>query len=152
MLSKLAQQLFVSQNIMPNRAAKFSTDYLSKEQMSEALAALPTVLQSLLGDHVVMASYGVAAKLHGDLCWKPMKDHTLSLQYLIEDSIQQGIIVPGEADFYFDVPEDRLRVLFCHEADIHVDGSDDALIQKFISSKAYADYHWYSQEEVARMF
>src|SRR5687768_643230 len=104
---------------MPNSAARFSTDYLPKDQVHTALTSLPGVFQALLGDHKIVASYGWACKIHGDLCYKPMREDTRWLQYLIEGSIDQRIVIPGESDFCFEVPDKRLEVLFCHESDIH---------------------------------
>ncbi len=87
--------------------------------MHDALFALPQVLQTLLGDHTIVAYYGLMARIHSSLCDLPMKDHTQAIQYLIEDSVEQKIVTPGATDFYFKVPEKRLVVLFCHESDIH---------------------------------
>jgi hypothetical protein len=136
---------------MPNRAAKFSTEYLSEEQMRAALLALPSVLQRLLGKHAVIASYGWQARIHSSLSHVPMHDNTDCIQYLIEDSLEQRIVIPGESDFRFVVPEDRLDVLFCHESDIHLDGSDEQLLHSFRSTFPYLEYRWYSQEDVEKM-
>jgi hypothetical protein len=136
---------------MPSSAAKFSTDYLSKDQMRDALLALPVALLSLLGEHKIVVSYGWAAHIHGDLMYKPMHEDTRWVQYLVEDSIAQKIIVPGESDFYFDVPENRLNVTFCHESDIHLDGSDDELLQRFMSSEPYCRFRWNTREDVEKI-
>ena len=135
---------------MPTKAAKFSTDYLPKEQMRVALLALPEVLTSLLGEHKIIASYGWAAKIHPDLMYKPMGADTRWIQYLIEDSIEQRIILPGESDFHFEVPEDRLKITFCHESDIHVNGSDDELLRRLMSADPFSMFHWNTREEVEK--
>ena len=136
---------------MPNKGAKFSSDYLPKEQMHAALLALPGILQTLLGEHKIIASYGWAAKIHGDLMYKPMREDTRWIQYLIEDSIEQRIVVPGESDFRFEVPEGRFDLLFCHECDIHLDGSDDELLQRFMATEPFSQMHWHTREEVEKM-
>ena len=135
---------------MPNAGCKFSTEYLPKEQMLSALLALPRVLRHLLGEHPVVAMYGHAAKIHTALRWQPMNASTCSLQYLIEDSIEQRIVIPGQSDFLFDVPEERLNVKFCHECDIHLDGSDDELLREFMNNAPYVHMHWHTQAEVER--
>lgn len=135
---------------MPNAAAKYSSDYLSKDQMHAALLALPGVLHGLLGEHKIVAMYGWATNIHGSLHWKPMEDDTRWLQYLIEDSIDQRIVVPGESDFLFTVPEKRLEVMFCHESDIHLDGSDDELLKRFMTTDPFLQMRWYTQEEVMK--
>jgi hypothetical protein len=136
---------------MPNKGARFSTEYLSTDQMHAALLALPRVLQALLGEHTIIASYGWAAKIHGDLRYKPMRDDTRWLQYLIEDSIEQRIIIPGASDFHFEVPEGRLDLLFCHECDLHLDGADDELLRRFMTSEPFSQMRWYTPEEVEKM-
>jgi hypothetical protein len=136
---------------MPSSAAKFSSGYLPKEQMHSALMALPEALQSLLGDHKIIAMYGWASKIHGSLLWQPMEDDTGRLKYLIEDSIEQRIVIPGESDFIFEVPDKRLQVTFCHESDIHLNGSDDVLLKQFMTTKPYLEMRWYTQEEVAKL-
>jgi hypothetical protein len=136
---------------MPNAGAKYSSDYLPQEQMRAALLALPGVLQQLLEEHPLIASYGWAANIHGDLCYKPMREHTRSIQYLIEDSIEQRIVIPGESDFRLEVPEGRLVLLFCHESDIHLDGADDELLQQFMATEPLSQMRWHTREEVERM-
>lgn len=133
---------------MANSRSKFSTDYLPKEQMHAALLALPGVLVNLLGEHKLVAMYGCQAKIHHSLAWQPMNDHTDRLQYLIEDSIDQRIIIPGQSDFHFEVPENRLAVMYCHESDIHLDGLDDELLRRFMASDPYSEMRWYTQAEV----
>lgn len=135
---------------MPNAGCKFSTEYLPKEQMHSALLALPQVLRHLLGEHPVVAMYGWAANIHDDLRWVPMNDDTGTLQFLIEDSIKQRIIVPGDGDFLFEVPDKRLEVTFCHECDIHLDGSDDELLRQFMCAAPFVHMHWHTQAEVER--
>ena len=136
---------------MPNKGARFSSDYLPKEQMHAALLALRGVLQSLLGEHKIIASYGWACNIHGDLLYKPMREDTRWIQYLIEDSIEQRIVVPGESDFRFEVPEGRLDLKFCHECDIHLDGADDELLQRFMAMEPFLQMRWYTLDEVKKM-
>src|SRR5689334_10971036 len=124
--------------MMPSRAAKYSSEYLPKDKLHSALLALPGVLQVLLGEHPIIASDGWSAKIHSDLYYKPMREDTLWLQYIIEDSIEQRIVIPGESDFRFEVPENRLDLLFCHDSDIHLDGADDELLQRFMQSDPFA--------------
>jgi hypothetical protein len=110
----LADGKVLHQSKMPNSAAEYSSEYLSAEQMATALNALPAVLDRLFGGCVLTAYYGWAANLHGGLCWKPMKIHPGTLQFFIEDSIDQRIILPGQSDLLIDSPQEELRLLFCH--------------------------------------
>ena len=136
---------------MPNKAAMFSSEYLTKDQMHSALIALPGVLLSLVGEYPIIAMYGWASHLHTSLLWTPMGADTRSLQYLIEDSLDPRIVVPGESDFIFEVPEKRMEVVFCHQSDIHLDGTDDALLQQFMTSEPYRHICWYTRAEVEKM-
>src|SRR5262245_41456828 len=135
---------------MPNSACKYSTDYLSEEQMRDALLSLATALRSLLGESKLTASYGFGTRIHGALQHVPMSSGTECIQYLIEDSIEQRIIFPGGSDFYVEAPDDRLIVTFCHESDIHLDGSDEELLQRFMSSTPYVNFHWNTREDVEK--
>ena len=123
---------------MPNKAAKFSSEYLSQEQMHAALVAVPGEFQAMLGEYEIITSYGWGTNIHIDLQYKPMREDTRRLEYHIADSIEQRIVVPGQSDFRFEVPEDRLDLLFCHERDIHLDGSDEELLLRFIRTEPFA--------------
>jgi hypothetical protein len=136
---------------MPNKGARYSSEYLSKEQMRSALLSLAGAFRDLLGEHEIVAMYGWATKIHDDLHWQPMKDDTRWLQHLIEESIDQRIVIPGESDFLFEVPEKRLELKFCHESDIHLDGSDDELLHQFMNTEPFSRMHWYTQNEVEKM-
>jgi hypothetical protein len=136
---------------MPNKGVRFSSDYLPKEQMHSALLALPGVLQTLLGEHRIVASHGWAANIHSDLRYHPMNESTHRIQYFIEDSIKQRIIIPGESDFRFEVPNGRLDLVFCHESDIHLDGSDDELLRRFMASEPFCKMQWHTKEDVEKM-
>ena len=50
-----------------------------------------------------------------------------------------------------EVPENRLNVTFCHESDIHLDGTDEELLQHFMSTVPYSSFHWNTREEVEKM-
>jgi hypothetical protein len=116
--------------------------------MASALIALSPTLDLLFGRCVLTAYYGWAANLHRDLCWMPMKIHPDTLQFFIEDSIDQRIIVPGQSDLLIDSPQEELRLLFCHESDIHVDGKDEDLMKRFMESEPYSQFRFYSKAEL----
>ena len=126
---------------------KFSTEFLSEEQMREAMFSLPNVFQELLGTCRVVASYGWSCNLHVDLCYKPMDVGTSWMEYFIEDSVEHRIVVPGHSDFRFVVPENRLDLMFCHESDIHLNGSDDELLRCFMSAEPFARFRWLTCDE-----
>ena len=137
---------------MPHKGAKYSSDYLPKEQMHAALLALSGAFLKLLGEQRIIATYGLDTNIHNDLQYKPMRDHTLLLHELIENSIEQRIVIPGESDFRLEVPEGRLEITFCHESDIHLDGSDEDLLQRFMATEPFSRLHWNTREEVEKSF
>ncbi len=137
---------------MPNRAALFSSEYLTSEQMKAALLETPATLRKLFGSATFTCYYGYGTPLHGALHWVPMQVSTEVLPYFIEDSLEHGIVVPGETDLLITASDDQLKILFCHESDIHVDGSNPEAVQRFIDSELMAAIRFYSQAEVkARM-
>jgi hypothetical protein len=54
----------------------------------------------------------------------------------IKDSLEQRIFVPAESDLHFELPDGQLRLLFCHDDDVHVSGSDDELRERLFASAA----------------
>ena len=63
------------------------------------------------------------------------------LDRFITESIEQRIFVPGDSDLTIAAPDDRLSVMFCHEADILVSGTDLELVAHFVSSLPHASFH-----------
>ena len=118
-----------SNNAMPNTAAKYSSEYLTAEQMALALDSLHSVLDLLFGQCTFTATYGWAANLHSDLWYRPMTIHPGVMRWFIEDSVIQRTIVPGQSDLYIESPHNELKLLFCHESDIHVDGESEEMMK-----------------------
>jgi hypothetical protein len=137
---------------MPNSGATYSSEYLSIEQMSAALNALQGVLENLFGDCELIASYGWGANLHGDLWYKPMKIYRGTLRFFLEDSIEQKIVVPGESDLYINSPNGELKLLFCHESDIHVDGTSEELMKRFMAAEPFSGFRFFSREELKQSY
>jgi hypothetical protein len=57
----------------------------------------------------------------------------------------------AECDLFLTLPERRLKIQFCHESDIHVEGEDEQLIQKIEErwrSKCFPGYRWNGHEWV----
>ena len=133
---------------MPNLAAKFSSEYLTAEQMAASLRSLPAVLRELFGECTFTLYYGWGAHLHTALYYAPMGVETSVLPSFIDDSIDQRIIVPGASDLIIKSPNDELELVFCHESDIHVDGKNIDVMQRFIAAEPFREMRFYSQEEL----
>jgi hypothetical protein len=110
---------------------------LPVEQLQSVLESLPFLLKDCLGDCFFTAMYGWGCNLHMDLCYVPMKVGTRWADRFIKDSLEQHIYVPANSDLYFELPDERLELLFCHEGDIHISGPDDELREKLFSSVAF---------------
>jgi len=74
-----------------------------------------------------------------DLCYVPMKVRTSWVHRFIRDSLEQRIVVPAESDLSFELPDGRIKLLFCHDGDIHISGSDDALREKLLASVPFKE-------------
>ena len=134
---------------MPNSGVKYSTEYLTTEKLTAALLALPETIATLVGHHSVVVQYGWSSYIHPDLTYTPMNCFgKRSLQELIQYSIDRGITVPGESDFLFEVPEQRLEIVICHESDIHLDGNENELLERFMALEPFTQYRWYSKDEL----
>lgn len=112
---------------------------LTEAECLDLLRALPTTLANLLGSEIVEAMYGWGANLHIDLCWKPMGVGTAWLDRFIRESLNPTIIVPGGSDFIFTVRGGALEIRFCHESDLHVSGTDQELISRFIAMAPFSE-------------
>jgi hypothetical protein len=125
---------------MPNYAAKFSSAYVSSDLMREFIAALPSIMREIYGDRNLVIYYGWASNLHPDLWYKPMSVPLDLLPYFIEDSTEQRIFEFGGSDLLIESPDSNLRILICHESDVHLDGADDAAINKFVARFPQLDF------------
>jgi hypothetical protein len=123
---------------MPHSIQGLSSGALSSTEIRRAMMALPAAFQQLLGDTIIIAYYGWGCILHADLQYVPMRVSTHSLEGFVRESLGQEIVIPGGSDFCFTVPEGRLEILFCHEGDIHLKGSDSLLLDALQASGFFA--------------
>jgi len=115
---------------MPNLAAKFSSAYINADAMRDFIAELPSVLREIYGECHLTISYGWSCNLHHDLWYKKMTVPLDVFPYFIEDSIDQRIFEICNSDLLIESPDSNVRILLCHESDIHIDGSDDQSIAR----------------------
>lgn len=125
---------------MPNYAAKLSSAYVSSDLMREFIAALPSISREIYGDQNLTVYYGWASNLHPDLWHKPMAVSLDVFPYFIEDSTEQRIFEIGGSDLLIKSPDSNLRILICHESDIHLEGVDDDAISKFVARFPQLDF------------
>lgn len=116
------------------------TGYLTEEQITRALKVLPAFLKEQLGSTLVSATYEFGCNLHDDLLYRSMSVGTDWLARFIRDSLERGIVVPGQSDFRIRVGDGRLDILICHEGDIHLNGSDGDLISRLKQTEPYTSF------------
>ena len=125
---------------MANYAAKVSSAYVSSDLMREFIAALPVIFREIYGNQNLTVYYGWASNLHPDLWYKPMGVPLDVFPYFIEDSTEQRIFEIGGSDLLIESPDSKLRILICHESDVHLDGVDDDAINKFVTRFPQLDF------------
>jgi hypothetical protein len=125
---------------MPNFGAKISSAYITANVMREFIDQLPFQMRGLFGDHNLTAYYGWLSNLHADLWYKPMSVPLDVFPYFIEDSISHGIYDIGVSDLLIHSPDSTVRILLCHEFDVHIDGTNDDAIAKLVSSFPHLDF------------
>jgi hypothetical protein len=113
------------------------SESMSPAALQSAIQSLPDLVRTLVGDCLVTSMYGWGCNLHMDLCYVPMRVGTKWIDKFIGESLEQRIIVPGQSDFYIELPEERVEILFCHEGDIHVSGPDEELRNKIFGSAPF---------------
>ncbi len=107
------------------------TQLASPEKIRVALLVLPAFLrQEFEPEAVCTAVYGGGSNLHPDLCYRDMRVGIGWIEKFIGDSLDQRIVMPGNSDLGFTVPNGRLEIVFCHEGDIHSGGTDVELQRK----------------------
>lgn len=137
---------------MPNLAAKFSSDYLTADQMAASLKALPAALLELFGECRCTVLYGWGSGLHTDLWYMPMSVAVCGISCFIEESVDQRIFVPGGSDLFIKSPRNELEILVCHENDIHVDGESLDAMQRFMAAEPFRDMRFFSQDELTLQY
>ena len=111
--------------------------HLSEKEIRAALDALPGFFLKALPDSILTATYEWGCCLHYDLCYQPMRVGVAWLDRFLAESVEQRIFVPGDSDMTISAPDKRLSILFCHEGDLHVGGTDTELLRCFLSTAPY---------------
>jgi hypothetical protein len=112
---------------------------LTADEWRAMFVTLPEFFRSITSPAAILgAEYGFGCEIHPDLQFIPMRVGIGWFDRFLRDSVAQRIFLPGSSDMSIFEPEKRLIVDFCHEGDIHVRGSDSALVARFISDERYA--------------
>jgi len=125
---------------MPNVSAKISSEYINADTMHNFIAQLPAVMREIYGRCNLTVSYGWSCNLHQDLLYKNMTVPLDVFPYFIEDSVEQKIYEICESDLLIETPDSNVKILLCHESDIHIDGTDDESIAKIVACFPKIDF------------
>lgn len=75
--------------------------------------------------------------------WLPIKTSPSRIEELVEAQSQKGTGGIGADDFFIDVHDSAIRILFCHECDIHIEyRSESGLLGKFKSVIRPEEWAW----------
>lgn len=65
-----------------------------------------------------------------------------ALEAFVEASVGDGTFEPGESDLHVESSDGKVRIVLCHEADIHVAAREPELLGPFRSRWAALGYTW----------
>ena len=116
---------------------ELTTRILTKAEVDAILKALPAFLFRLWGNSVVTVLYGTRCNIHNDLQHVPMGVGISWLARFLSESERQDIFVPGASDLFIRDEQERVEILFCHEADIHISGSDKELVARVVGDDLF---------------
>ena len=130
---------------MPHHKAKLSSRYITAAEMAQFAKGLPQLFSEIPGEEKCMIiHYGWGCNAHQDLLYQPMPVLLEAFPQFLEESIEQKIFDFGDCDLLIDSVNGELKILLCHESDIHIDGSNDELAQKV--SEAYPSFEFRTGE------
>ncbi len=102
---------------------------ISAHEIEEEIPFLCSFIEQLPSAEVdVIYGWGC----HTDHAWKQHMIPTIGIKDWIEDSIRLGIYTPGHCDLIISKGE-SLKIVLCHECDIHIETGDRAIIEECVS-------------------
>ncbi len=115
---------------------------LTYAQIIDGLRALPVALRAIVGDSLIVATYGYGSRLHPELWYVPMRVGMSWLPRFIDESLDQRIFVPGSSDLIFNLGNGAVEVEFCHDAHLHLSGTDERLLDYVRHHEIYTFVQW----------
>lgn len=75
--------------------------------------------------------------------WLPIKTSSSRIEEMVEAQSQKGIGSIGSDDFLIDIHDKAIRILFCHECDIHIEySSESGLLENLKSVIRPEEWAW----------
>ncbi len=126
-----------------NKTLLVTSGILTADQVRAELEAAPDILRRY-GIEQVVACFGIGSKANIDELWKPHEIHISELLEFAQTGIDRGLFCPAESDLFVTVPDNSTELKFCHESDIHLDSTNDALIGEFAQrwkAQGFSGFH-----------
>lgn len=102
---------------------------LTVDQVKAELAAFPDILLRH-GVEQLIAFFGIGSSATIDEMWKPHELETSQLLEFVQRSVARDLFDPGESDLFLETKDQKTKLRFCHESDIHLESADASLIQE----------------------
>ena len=118
---------------------EYVSAYVSSKEAERIYRELPRLLVDALGDTVVTVMYGSLSSIHPDLWYKPMSVGTSWFDRFLRESVDMGIIGPGEADLVITLPG-GCGITLCHEKDVHIQAETVEAIESFLSGDRFRSF------------
>jgi len=116
---------------------------MTPKEITDAMHSLGPVLQQLVGEKRLLATYGWRCKIHHDLHDMPMRMLPSEVAQFFSDSISQGIVFPGSSSIGFVLGDRQLVVNFTSHGHILVFGWDSDLKLQIIQSASF--HKWFDE-------
>lgn len=97
---------------------------------AQLLGEIPEIVRLLetCGIQNLLVEYGPGCKLEAGELWKQVEIRALDVVAFIQDSVDKGIFLPGQADLLLQDRDGIFECLLCRDSDIHLTTQDDGLI------------------------
>lgn len=102
---------------------------LAVKQVQAELEAAPEILRRH-GIDLVVAYFGIGSAADIDELWIPHEFRVSVLLDFVQDGIERGRFEPGESDLFVKTPDGSTELHFCHESDIHLESTNEALVEE----------------------
>lgn len=98
---------------------------------AELLGEVREIAHSLLRANYleITVMYGVGANLSPEEMWSPIETTSSDLETLVDTAIRDGIFAPGRSDLFVKNRSKSVTFRLCHEADIHLETDECALLK-----------------------
>lgn len=123
---------------------------LEDEEWLPAIDALVSFMREAFPGALITAEYGFGCRIHADLTYVAMRIGVGRADKFFQRSIEQRIFLPGSSDLYVHAPDRQLRIMFCHEGDMHVAARDSSLLERFLGTAPFTQFGFKTPDKSTR--